>query len=415
MLISKLHTPEGVKDYLPKDCILKKKIEDGIERVFKSYGYMPVASPTFEYNDVFCGMGGVKDNRVFKFLDRDGALLVLRPDMTPAIARIGATAYSEKDLPLKLYYIENMFRTNENYQGKLREFTQAGIELLGVNSIDADAEVVVAAINALLSAGVSDFKLDLGHALFLKGVIEEADISEELSGKIQENIIKKNYVAVNELAENIENKNIKYILQELPLLIGNERVIEKVRDKVTNESSLNAINYLGELYDILKGLGLENYISFDMGVIGSMDYYTGLIFRGYCKGSGSSVLDGGRYDNMVEKFGAYMPAVGFAIKVNDVMKIMPSEAEKGADFLSVYKNESRIEAFKGADLLRSKGISVENSFIGCDIEKNIEYAENKNIPYILYFENGSIRLINVKDGSEKNIEAADLYAKEESK
>ena len=170
MIINKLHTPEGVKDYLPLELKLKKTIECNIANVFKNYGYLPITSPTFEYNDVFCGMGGVKDNRVFKFLDRDGALLVLRPDMTPAIARIAATAYNKKQLPLKFYYIENMFRTNENYQGKLREFTQAGIEFLGVNSIEADAEVVSAAINALLEVGVKDFKIDLGHALFLKGV-----------------------------------------------------------------------------------------------------------------------------------------------------------------------------------------------------------------------------------------------------
>ncbi|MDO5388277.1 MAG: ATP phosphoribosyltransferase regulatory subunit, partial [Clostridia bacterium] len=198
MLINKLHTPEGVKDYLPNECILKKNIEKNIAQVFESYGYLPVTSPTFEYNDVFCGMGGVKDSRVFKFLDHDGSLLVLRPDMTPAIARIAATAYNKNDLPLKFYYIDNMFRTNKNYQGKLREFTQAGIELLGVNSIEADAEVVTAAISSLLNSGVNDFKLDLGHALFLKGVIEEANVNEDVASAIQMNIIKKNYVAVNE-------------------------------------------------------------------------------------------------------------------------------------------------------------------------------------------------------------------------
>ena len=210
MIISKLHTPEGVKDYLPLELKFKKKIESNIANVFKNYGYLPITSPTFEYNDVFCGMGGVKDNRVFKFLDRDGALLVLRPDMTPAIARIAATAYNKKQLPLKFYYIESMFRTNENYQGKLREFTQAGIEFLGVNSIEADAEVVSAAINSLLEVGVKNFKIDLGHASFLKGVIEESAIDNEMASEIQGNIIKKNYVAVNELAENIENDNMDH-------------------------------------------------------------------------------------------------------------------------------------------------------------------------------------------------------------
>lgn len=415
MLINKLHTPEGVKDYLPKECALKKKTEDKIAKVFESYGYLPVTSPTFEYNDVFCGMGGVKDSRVFKFVDKDGALLVLRPDMTPAIARIAATAYNTEDLPLKLYYMESMFRTNENYQGKLREFTQAGVEFLGVNSIEADAEVVSIAINSLLSVGLEKFKLDLGHAAFLKGVIDEANIEYEIAEAIQKNIIKKNYVAVYELAENIENKNIKYILQELPLLIGGEDILDKVRDKVTNESSLKAINYLNELYIILKELGFEKFISFDLGVIGSMDYYTGLIFRGYAKGTGSSVLDGGRYDNMVEKFGADIPAVGFALKVNDLMKVMDEPGEKGCTYLAVYDNESRLYALKVTNELRKNGISVENSFCGCNVEKNKDYALKRNISNILIFKEDKVKLINLKNNNEEIVDINYLYAKEEAK
>lgn len=412
MIINKLHTPEGVKDYLPLELKLKKTIECNIANVFKNYGYLPITSPTFEYNDVFCGMGGVKDNRVFKFLDRDGALLVLRPDMTPAIARIAATAYNKKQLPLKFYYIENMFRTNENYQGKLREFTQAGIEFLGVNSIEADAEVVSAAINALLEVGVKDFKIDLGHALFLKGVIEESASNEELAGDIQGNIIKKNYVAVNELAENIENNNIKYILKELPLLIGDLSVIDKVKNKVTNQKSLESLNYLTELYSILKEMGFEKYVSFDLGVIGSMDYYTGLIFRGYAKGSGASILDGGRYDNMVEKFGLAMPAVGFALKVNELIKTVSTDIFDNISYLVTFNNDNRTKAFKLADKLRKNNILAECSYFGKDRSINKEYAVNKNINCILEVESNTIKLINIKDNSENTVNIDFLLAKE---
>lgn len=412
MIINKLHTPEGVKDYLPLELKLKKTIECNIANVFKNYGYLPITSPTFEYNDVFCGMGGVKDNRVFKFLDRDGALLVLRPDMTPAIARIAATAYNKKQLPLKFYYIENMFRTNENYQGKLREFTQAGIEFLGVNSIEADAEVVSAAINALLEVGVKDFKIDLGHALFLKGVIEESASNEELAGDIQGNIIKKNYVAVNELAENIENNNIKYILKVLPLLIGDLSVIDKVKNKVTNQKSLESLNYLTELYSILKEMGFEKYVSFDLGVIGSMDYYTGLIFRGYAKGSGASILDGGRYDNMVEKFGLAVPAVGFALKVNELIKTVSTDIFDNISYLVTFNNDNRTKAFKLADKLRKNNILAECSYFGKDRSINKEYAVNKNINCILEVESNTIKLINIKDNSENTVNIDFLLAKE---
>ncbi len=387
MLITKLHTPEGVKDYLPEECALKSEIEKNVSRVFESFGYRRITSPTFEYNDVFANMGGVKDRRTYKFLDRDGSLLVLRPDMTPAIARIAATAYSEKDIPLRFSYIENMFRSNENYQGKLREFTQAGIELIGVNSIDADAEVLAVAIDSLLSAGVEDFKIDLGHAQFLSSIIEDADTDEKTKVLVQQNIINKNYAAVNELAEKIENENIRYILRELPFLIGGSSVIERVRGRVKDGAAAYALDYLSRLYGIMKGIGLSRYISFDLGVIGSMDYYTGIIFRGYAKGTGSSILDGGRYDNMVVKFGADMPAVGFSIKINDIMHTRIYSANQIEHILVVYSEDSRTAAFKLAEKLRAEGSIAELCINGGDTSD----AKAKGINKIIYVDATGIR------------------------
>lgn len=387
MFISKLHTPEGVKDYLPEECALKSEIEKNVSEVFEKFGYSRITSPTFEFNEVFADMGGVKDRRTYKFLDRDGSLLVLRPDMTPAIARIAATAYSTRDIPLRFSYIENMFRSNENYQGKLREFTQAGIELIGVNSIDADVEVLTAAIDSLLAAGLKDFKIDLGHAFFLAGVIEEADTDDRTKASIQKNIINKNYAAVNELAEKIKNEDIKYILQELPFLIGGMPVIEKARSRVRNASAAAALNYLAGLYEILDSIGISRYISFDLGVIGSMDYYTGIIFRGYARGTGSSVLDGGRYDNMVVKFGADLPAVGFSLKVNDIMNTMALSEIQDSRILMAYNDNGRTSALIKAEQLRAAGNVVEL----CLTENAVEYAKGKGIDKILYSDGTGIR------------------------
>lgn len=387
MLISKLHTPEGVKDYLPEECREKSEIEKNVAEVFRKSGYSRITSPTFEYNDVFCNMGGIKDRRTYKFLDRDGSLLVLRPDMTPAIARIAATAYSEKDVPMRFSYIENMFRSNENYQGKLREFTQAGIELIGVNSIDADIEVLVIAVDSLLAAGLKDFKLDIGHALFLKSVIDEANTDEKTAEKIQQAIIGKNYVEVNELAEKISNENIKYILKELPFLIGDMSVIDRVKNRVKSNTAVSALDYLSRVYTIMDSLGMSKYISFDLGVIGSMDYYTGLIFRGYARGTGSSVLDGGRYDNMVVKFGADMPAVGFSIKINDIMHTRTAFVSTDKHILMVFTDDSRVAAFKKAQELREKGNIVEMSLTATDKAA----AKVKGFDKIIYVDSTGIK------------------------
>lgn len=394
MLITKLHTPEGIKDYLPGECEFKTEIENKIADTFYRCGFRPISTPTIEYAEVFENTGGMDSKRLYKFVDRDGTLLSLRPDVTPSIARIVATA----DIPGKLYYIGSTFRRNESYQGKLREFTQAGIEIIGShNSFDADVEALTIAIRALKSVGIDKFKIDIGHAMFLAGVIEEADISECVEQEIKESILNKNYVAVSDIADKISNKNIASILKDLPLLIGNFDIIEAAEKRVTNEKSISALNYLKEIYYVLKALNLDEYISFDLSVIGAMDYYTGIIFRGYTKGTGFSVLDGGRYDNMVKGFGKNMPAVGFAIKINDIINVAKVERLLPPDMLIAYKKEYMANAFKYAEKMRNSGLIAEISDLGDDYSENLEYARDRKVKILCYFEGEEPDITNISD------------------
>lgn len=418
MINNRLHTPEGVKDYLPCECSFKNEVEKRIENVFLKYGFSPIKSPMFEYMEVFDGAGSVSKKRMYKFIDRDGSILSLRADMTPAIARIAATAYEESDIPLRFYYIENAFRYNENYQGKLREFTQAGVELIGVNSFDADAEVLAIAINSLLASGLKDFRIDMGHIQFFKGVLEEAEFDDETCDKIQEAIINKEYSAVEEI---VRDKNISESLKEflsaLPFYIGGFDVLEKVKGLVKNEKALKAIEELESIVDILKGYKLEKYIRFDFSVVGQFDYYTGIIFRGYTKGTGFSVIDGGRYDKLIKNYGADYPAIGFGIKINDLVSALEAQnikynSEK-ADTLLVYTKEGRSNALMVADELRSKGLSIENSLLGEDLEKNKLYANKKNMGGILYFyDDKNVKAINLSDNSENDMNIAQLLDEE---
>ena len=418
MIDNKLHTPEGVKDYLPNECAYKRELENRIENVFCKYGFNPITSPMFEYMEVFEGKGSIDPKQMYKFIDRDGSILTLRSDITPAIARIAATSYSEQDIPLRFYYTENAFRYNEHYQGKLREFTQAGIELIGVNSVEADAEVLAIAINSLINTGLSEFRIDIGHVQFMKGVLKEAKISEDICEKIQLNIIKKNYVAVEEIVSDLDiSDNIKAIFTRLPLLIGGKELLDKVSAMVSNETSLIAIKHLQNIYEILQSYGLEKYIYFDLSVIGQFDYYTGLIFRGYAYGTGFSVIDGGRYDNLIGKFGADYPSVGFAIKIIDLMSALQSQnvnmGNKGIKTLLIYNENSRKAALSTADYYRGKGIIVENGLLGNDLEKNKLYAIKKNIDNILYFEDeNTARIINLSDGTENKLDIKSLLGKE---
>lgn len=376
MLITKLHTPEGVKDYLPKEYRRKLTVENEIADIFEAYGFSPISVPTIEYSEVFENTGSINERRVYKFVDRDGTLLSLRPDFTPSIARIAAT--SANDTPKKLYYIGTTFRRNESYQGKLREFTQAGIEIIdSANIIAADAEAVIIAINAFKAIGIEEFKIDIGHAKFLSGIIDEADINAETANEIKANILNKNYVAVSEIADSINNEEVKSLLKDLPLLIGDYNILESVKTRVTNKKAQEALDYLCSLYNILKSLGYEKYVSFDLSVIGSMDYYTGIIFRGYTRGTGSSVIDGGRYDNLVSAFGKNMTAVGFAIKINDLLPVTEIEYLQSPKVYVSFADDEIIKAFKIADeIVCESGFAVELSNIGSDYNKNHEYAKS---------------------------------------
>lgn len=410
---AKLHTPEGVKDYLPCEAAFKSEVERNIETVFYRYGFLPVSSPTFEYMEVFDGNGGLNSNQMYKFIDRDSSSLALRTDMTPAIARIAATAYEKKDIPLRFYYFENVFRHNENYQGKLREFTQAGVELIGVNSYDADAEIIAVSVNSLLSCGLKNFKICIGQVQFFYGVLEEGCFDKETCDKIRKYIVEKDYAAVRKLTEESDAPdNIKTLFKEFPMLIGGKKIIERAKELVNSQKAVDALNDLENIYQILSEYKVERFISFDLSIIG-LYYYTGIIFRGYAKGTGFSIINGGRYDRLLENYGADYPAVGFAIKINNLIAALESQnitvhGEK-ADTLLMYTKEGRATALNASDELRSQGLNVENSLFGDDFDRNKKYAESKNMGGILYFLNSEdVRIINLEKDTISDVKISEL-------
>lgn len=399
----KLHTPEGVRDLLPKECSKKNEIERRIEYLFNRYGFYNIQTPTFEYYDVFSeNKYSIQQKHMYKFFDREGAILALRPDMTPPIARIGATTLKEEIKPIRLCYIGNAFRYNESLQGKTREFSQAGVELLGINSDEADGEVIALAINSLLSTGLNDFQIDLGQVEFFKGILQEAGLNEEEGEELRQLIESKDFIGVEELIEQFElDLNLKQLFLDLPKLCGPIEIIEKTKARTENCRAKAAIEKLENVYSILCDYGVEKYVSFDLGMVNRINYYTGIIFRGYTFGTGFSILDGGRYDKLLGEFGKDCPAVGFGIMVDPLINAINRQKIDiptwKVDTLLVYNKEGRKQALMTADILRKEGVYIENSLLGEDIEENKEYALSKKIGGILYFvDDQNLELINLK-------------------
>ena len=182
-----LHTPEGVRDIYNVECGKKLALESRLKKVFHMYGYHDIQTPTFEYFDVFRKeIGTIPSRELYKFFDKEGNTLVLRPDFTPSIARAAATLFQEEQLPIRLCYTGSTFVNHSSYQGRLRETTQMGAELLGDDSVEADAEMLALVIESMLTIGLKEFQLTVSNVDFLQSLIEDADLDEDARERVRE-------------------------------------------------------------------------------------------------------------------------------------------------------------------------------------------------------------------------------------
>lgn len=384
----KRNIPEGTRDILFHDCALKSKLEQRIKDLYLSRGYMELTTPTIEFYDVFDGENmWIDQERMYKFLDQNGRIMVLRPDITTPVARIAGTKLKDSYYPLKFFYSLNVFRCNEKLNAKSNEATQCGVEIIGIDNLRADVEVIVTAIKVLLETGIEDFKIELGHAQFFKGIMDESDVDNSDVEEIRKYIEDKNFASLRYFLESkdMDNTTISEI-SALPRLFGDIDVLEKARKLTFNSKSLSALKDIEEIFKALEDVGLSKYFSVDLGMVHQIDYYTGVIFRAYVDGAGNDVLYGGRYDNLIGNFGVNLPATGFALNLDNVTKIIKKRDKElvdlSEDFLIYYDNSQIGEANKLAEDLRSKGYVCELSLIE-NIDDNISYAERRKIKNII--------------------------------
>ena len=319
-----LHTPEGVRDIYDGECERKLTLQNHLHEIMKRYGYRDIETPTFEFFDVFSREVGTTPSRdLYKFFDREGNTLVLRPDITPSIARAAAKYFNGETAPFRFCYVGNTFINNSSYQGHLKETTQLGAELIGDNSVDSDAEVIAMTIESLLRAGLKEFQVSIGHVEFFGSLLREAGIHAEVAEELRRLISNKNNFGVEELLEEQQiPENLKQLFIQLPKLCGDMEVLETARTMTHNEGALAALNRLEEIYNILCIYGIERYVSFDLGMLSKYMYYTGVIFRAYTFGTGDAVVKGGRYDGLLGHFGKEAPAIGMVVVVNQLLNAL---------------------------------------------------------------------------------------------
>ena len=360
-----LHTPDGVRDIYSAECARKLVLQDRMHEVFASCGYEDIQTPTFEFFDIFNKeRGSVASREMYKFFDRDGNTLVLRPDITPSVARAAAKYFEDTDMPTRLCYMGNTYINNSSYQGRLKEVTQLGCELIGDSSVEADAEMIAMVIQCMKKAGLTDFQVQIGEVNYFDGIVEAAGIDEETETELRTLIEEKNYFGVEELLAKLSiDEKIKKSLLGLSELFGDEDVLAKAKTNTDNEVALKAVERLEKLYEVLKMYKLEKHVSFELDMLGKYKYYTGIIFRAYTYGTGDAIVTGGRYDNLMGQFGKEAASIGFAIVMNRLMLALSSqkievELPNKAEVI-YYDDTSLKEAIEKACDMREQGVKVK--------------------------------------------------------
>lgn len=360
-----LHTPEGVRDIYDNECKKKRKVLQKMHHVLSLYSYNDIETPTFEFFDIFNqDKGSATSNEMYKFFDRENNTLVLRPDITPSIARCAAKYYDDEELPIRLCYQGKTFFNTHNHQGKLNEITQLGAELINDDSSAADAEVIATVIDCFLAAGMKEFQIEIGEVDFFKGILEEARLDSKTADEIRNFIHNRNFFGLESLTKELDlDDKVKKVLLSFDQLFGGCEMLEYAKQLVTNAVSLAAIERLEKVYKALSYSGYEQYISFDFSLLSRYEYYTGIMFRGYTYGTGDAVVKGGRYNNLLKQYGKDAPAIGFAFYIDDLMMAISRQkieiSVDNSDSIILYNIEQQKTAIRLANHLRKSDRKVE--------------------------------------------------------
>lgn len=379
-------TPEGTKDLLFDECIIRQSIEDRVHSIFKSRGYSELITPSIEFYDVFNHNSGYfPQERLFKLTDCKGRLLVLRPDNTVPIARIVATRLKDAVLPMRLYYNQCVFTMEPSLKGRSAQTVQTGIELIGSSSKMADLEVISTAIEVLSSCSDGEFSLEIGDIRFFRELVDKLDATGEQKETIRDYIEAKNYPALNDMLDSIGKNGITHALKRLPRLFGGEEIFEKASKLFSDEKIDAVLESLKEMYNKVSAIIGSGRLTVDLGMVNRTDYYTGVIIKGYLEGYGEEVLSGGRYDKLIADFGYDVPATGFAVNVDAVTQVeLKHKPVKAAPVEVIVFAEKgfEMEALARADELRKDGKKVEISLFDT-IEETVKYADEKDIAEVV--------------------------------
>lgn len=375
--------PHGLTDLFFEQAAAKVALEHILEETFRRWGYTRIIPPTFEYFESLATDASPQlQEDMYRFFDREGHILALRPDMTVPVARVVATKLYDQELPLRFYYVGNVFRYEEPQAGRRREFTQAGIELIGADTPEADAEVVAVAVAALQAMGVTNFQINLGQVAFLQAILSEVGLANGESRRLEQTIDRKNDVELRQVLADLRiTGEAANAIRAIPHLCGGREVLQQAQRLAINAATRQAVAHLEAVYALLQVEGVAEHVILDLGEIRHMAYYTGISFLGYVDGLGFPICGGGRYDTLIARFGRHLPAVGFALGVERSLLVTRPQVNIAPDVVMSSCDHAGCRAL--AQAARNRGLRVTVDVLHYDEETLLAHARRLGAPRAL--------------------------------
>lgn len=353
-------TPRGFRDVLPAEAAEREALVAALGESFSAWGYGRVETPVVERLDALEAGAGALEGTAFRFVDLDGHLLALRPDVTVPLARVAASRLANELGPYRLRYVADVFREHESLRGQSRQFTQVGIELVDAAGPEADAEVVALLVEALRATGLAEFSVACGTVAVLSAVVDAAGMPEAWGRSVFAAAHDRNLVELDRLAsEPGVGEASARALRAVPRIRGGAEAISACRDATEGCGCTDALDALARTWELLEVAGVSDSVAVDFSVMRSFDYYTGLVVEAYAPGLGVPLGGGGRYDGVLAAYGRSMPAAGFALGLErlTIALVEQQRAPKVRGLDAVVGGDGRF-AMAAAATLRAAGWRV---------------------------------------------------------
>jgi len=351
--------PSGLRDFVLDEAKKKKMLQLELEKRLDTWGYTEVMTPSVEFYKTYeVGFDDIKEEELYKFMDDNGRILTLRTDMTIPIARLVATKFKNTNETLRFRYCANVFKVHETLSGNKNEITDCGVELIGIDKKTGDLEILATALDALEVIKHTKFTLEIGNAQFFKAACKGAKISNEQAQTLATLIDQKSLIELKQYLNEIQlTSSMREFFLKMVWWNGDVKVLEEAKVFAFNDELIQILNELIELNESLSMLGYQKLITFDLGKIGNLNYYTGIIFDAFAQGVGLRVMSGGRYDNLIKKYGADLPAVGFSIKLDQLMNAYTYE-DTSNEIIIEYNSNCILEAIQKRKMLETQSTII---------------------------------------------------------